>query len=100
MPMNCLLCHTNLSRPFLLALFTLLLVVHGDLSAQPPGTGAALIQTHAFTVVYDQGQDPGGGIGGFDLKSPADQAFAFDYEGTGKLDHLVFYRPAHGTTMI
>ena len=40
------------------------------------------------------------GIGGYDLKSPADLAFAFDYKGTGKLDHIVLYRPGAGTIFI
>jgi hypothetical protein len=35
-----------------------------------------------FSPVYQQG-DPGNGIGGYDLKSPADQAFAFDYDSSG-----------------
>ena len=33
------------------------------------------------------------GIGGYDFKSEADRAFAFDYDGSGKLDHLALYRP-------
>ncbi|MCL6752754.1 hypothetical protein KBT16_17960, partial [Nostoc sp. CCCryo 231-06] len=33
-----------------------------------------------FYAVYAQG-DPGNGIGGYDLKSSADRAFAFDYNG-------------------
>ncbi len=67
-----------------------------------PGTGAIFILKNsggAFTPVYAQ-VDPGAGIGGFDLRSPADQGFAFDYEGTGKLDHLVFYRPGTGAIFI
>lgn len=40
------------------------------------------------------------GIGGYDLKSPADMAFAFDYNGTGKMDHIVLYRPGTGTVFI
>jgi hypothetical protein len=55
--------------------------------------------TNMFKPVYHQG-DPGNGIGGYDLKSPADQAFAFDYNGSGKLDHLALYRPATGTIWI
>jgi hypothetical protein len=55
--------------------------------------------TNMFKPVYHQG-DPGNGIGGYDLKSPADQAFAFDYDGSGKLDHLALYRPATGTVWI
>ncbi len=40
------------------------------------------------------------GIGGYDLKSSADLAFAFDYKGTGKLDHIVLYRPGTGIIFI
>ncbi len=43
---------------------------------------------------------PGTGIGGYDLSSPADLGFAYDYDGTGKLDHLVFYRPGTGAIFI
>ena len=42
----------------------------------------------AFTPVYQ-----GSGIGGYDLVSAADRAFAFDYDSSGKLDHLCLYRP-------
>ena len=55
--------------------------------------------TLQFTPVYHQG-DPGSGIGGYDLRSPADQVFAFDYDGSGKLDHLALYRPGTGTIWI
>jgi S1-C subfamily serine protease len=48
-----------------------------------------------FTPVYFQG-DPGQGIGGWDLANSSDQGFAFDYNGNGRLDHLVFYRPGKG----
>lgn len=34
-----------------------------------------------------------GGIGGYDLLDKADQAIAFDFEHSGKLDHIFFYRP-------
>ena len=54
-----------------------------------------------------RGKTPGGlaqiissrtqkGIGGYDLMDVRDQAFAFDYTGSGKLDHLFFYRPGSG----
>ena len=55
--------------------------------------------TLQFTPVYHQG-DPGSGIGGYDLRSPADRVFAFDYDGSGKLDHLALYRPGTGTIWI
>jgi hypothetical protein len=67
-----------------------------------PGTGTIWIlknDSGTFTPVYQQG-DPGSGIGGFDLKSTADQVFPFDYDGSGKLDHLVLYRPGTGTIWI
>jgi hypothetical protein len=58
------------------------------------------IDSHSpFTAVYAQG-DPGNGIGGYDLKSAADRAFAFDYDGSGKMDHLALYRPGTGTIWI
>lgn len=40
--------------------------------------------------------DPGRGIADYDLKSPADRMIAFDYNGTGQLDHLFIYRPGTG----
>ncbi|KZT22424.1 hypothetical protein NEOLEDRAFT_1138124 [Neolentinus lepideus HHB14362 ss-1] len=55
--------------------------------------------TNAYKAVYAQG-DPGNGIGGYDLKSSADRAFAFDYDSSGKLDHIVLYRPGTGTIWI
>ena len=36
------------------------------------------------------------GIGGYDLGSPNDQMFAFDWDSSGKQDHLVLYRPGSG----
>jgi C1A family cysteine protease len=42
----------------------------------------------------------GNGIGGYDLKSSADRAFAFDYDGSGKMDHMALYRPGTGTMWI
>ncbi len=67
-----------------------------------PATGTMWILKHengGFRAVYAQG-DPGNGIGGYDLRSPADQAFAFDYDHSGKQDHIVLYRPATGTLWI
>jgi hypothetical protein len=52
-----------------------------------------------FVPVYQQGA-PGNGIGGYDLSSSADRAFAFDYDGRGKLDHIALYRPGTGTMWI
>jgi uncharacterized protein YjbI with pentapeptide repeats len=68
-----------------------------------PGRGALfVIQKNSdgtFGNVYAQG-DPGNGIGGYTLAVPSDQVLAFDYEGTGHLDHLVCYRPGTGNIWI
>jgi hypothetical protein len=40
------------------------------------------------------------GIGGYDLAETRDRAFAFDYTGNGRLDHLVFYRPGTETIWV
>jgi hypothetical protein len=55
--------------------------------------------TSVFKPVYAQG-DPGYGIGGYDMKFAADIAFAFDYDSSGNLDHLVLYHPETGTMWI
>jgi hypothetical protein len=70
-----------------------------DIDAQDAGFAATIYPKPAFVSVYHQG-DPGVGIGGYDFKSPADRAFAFDYAHTGKLDHLAIYRPGTGTFWI
>ena len=67
-----------------------------------PGTGTLWIiknEDDTFQPVYQEGC-PGRGIGGYDLASPYDRVFAFDYEHSGKLDHLVLYRPGTGTLWI
>jgi hypothetical protein len=40
------------------------------------------------------------GIGGYTLADSRDTGFAFDYNSSGKLDHLVFYRPGAGTIWV
>ena len=67
-----------------------------------PGTGSIwILKNNAgnFTPLYQQ-SDPGSGIGGYDLKSPADRMFALDYDRGGRVDHLVLYRPGTGTIWI
>src|SRR5712692_4975205 len=67
-----------------------------------PGLGTLWILKNnagAFSPVYAEGS-PGTGIGDYDLASDADRAFAFDYNSTGKLNHLVLYRPGTGTIWI
>lgn len=67
-----------------------------------PGTGTVWIVRNLggyFVAVYLQA-DPGKGIGGFDLLSPADRAIAYDYANTGRLDHLIWFRPGFGILSI
>jgi hypothetical protein len=74
----------------------------GHLALYRPGTGTIWILKNSagqFSPVYAQGS-PGNGIGGYDLADPADRAFAFDYDSSGKLDHLALYRPGTGTIWI
>lgn len=74
----------------------------GDLFAENLGkiqARAADCNAASYSAVFLQG-DPGLGIGGYDLKSTADHIFAFDYDQTGKADHLVIYRPGSGAIRI
>jgi hypothetical protein len=68
-----------------------------------PGKGACFVVKKdgkgGFVPVYRQNEG-GAGIGGYDMKSPADRGFAFDYNSSGKQDHLVFYRPGAGAIFI
>jgi hypothetical protein len=66
-----------------------------------PGTGMIHIKkferVSAFTrTIRHVFTSASGGIGGYDLRSPNDQLVAFDYEGNGRLDHLVAYRAGQG----
>jgi hypothetical protein len=66
-----------------------------------PGAKRASVVRHnagnTFAAVYSNTQS---GIGGYDLASSLDQVIAYDYEQTGKLDHLLLYRPGSGTVWI
>ena len=67
-----------------------------------PGTGTLWILRNNngdFQPAYREGC-PGHGIGGYDLASPVDRVFAFDYEHSGKSDYLVLYRRGTGTVWI
>lgn len=76
-----------------------------DLVLYRPGPGPAegicwILQNDArnpgsFSVAY-QSSGPQQGIGSYNLASTADRMFAFDLDGTGKLDDLVCYRPGAG----
>jgi endonuclease/exonuclease/phosphatase family metal-dependent hydrolase len=64
-----------------------------------PGAGTIWILKNSggtFSAVYAKDS----GIGGYDLAEPADRVFAFDYNGSGKQDHLALYRPGFGTIWI
>jgi hypothetical protein len=77
-----------------------------DLVLYQPGSGIFCIlqnasgpgNTRTFSKVFPVAGSTTPGIGGYNLASPADLAFAFDYEGSGMLDDLVLYRP--GTQII
>ena len=49
-----------------------------------------------FSPAYSSGQ----GTGAYDLSSSADQVFAFHCDHSGRLDHLVLYRPGTGIVWI
>ena len=63
-----------------------------------PGARTVFILRHGagatFSTVYSNST---AGIGGYDLASTGDQVIAYDYEHTGKQDHLVLYRPGSKT---
>jgi len=69
-----------------------------------PGTGIAWILQNSyfnFTPVYQSLSGANGfGIGGYDLLAPVDLITPFDYDSTGKLDHLVLYRPGGGIAFV
>ena len=63
-----------------------------------PGHGEVVILKNvggAFSQVYE-----GQGLGGYDLKSPNDRMLALDYDGSGKLDYLLLFRPGAGVASI
>jgi hypothetical protein len=70
-----------------------------------PGKGICWIMKHTagdtFRPVW-RSNSPGstGGIGGFDMSDERDKLFAYDFDGTGKQDHIVCYRPGTGTVWI
>ncbi len=76
------------------------------------GTGKIVIVKNngdgSFTQVYPAANTSASAIGGYSFDDPGaplpgqpgNLGFAFDYKGTGKLDHLVFYRPGKGAIYI
>ncbi|MEV6300042.1 PASTA domain-containing protein [Actinoplanes sp. NPDC051861] len=65
-----------------------------------PGTGLISVLRNSNGVFSPVFQSNGGGIGTFDLRDDRDEAFAFDYDHSRKLDHIVIYRPGTGTIWI
>lgn len=71
-----------------------------------PGRGAIFVfkkndKGNFDPPVYRRNEGgPGQGIGGYDLKNPADRIIALDYNGTGQADHLMLYRPGTGVYFI
>lgn len=70
------------------------------LVAYRPGTGIVHIVKHnpddTYTTIFSSTT----GIGGYDLKSAADRIVPYDYDHSGKLDHLVLYRPGSRTAFV
>jgi hypothetical protein len=67
-----------------------------------PGQGTVYILRNdagTFTPVFAEGA-PGIGIGTYDLAEPADRIIPFDYGSSGRLDHLLLYRPGGGAVYI
>lgn len=65
-----------------------------------PGTGTLFIIRNSpfdhFTTVFSSST----GVARFDLRHNADRGFAFDFDHSGKMDHMVFYRPGYGAISI
>ena len=64
-----------------------------------PGTGKVSI-VKPFGQRFDTVFNSDKGIGGWDLGIAADRALAFDCDGTGRMEYLVFYRPGKGAIFI
>jgi hypothetical protein len=62
-----------------------------------PDPFKSIVQRNTVGLSYTQ---PGANPGIFDFKSAFDRVIAFDFDGTGKLDHLLLYRPGHGLIVI
>jgi|SRR5215475_6959470 len=81
------------------AVLILFLACAGMLAGQIPYTSLGHSAPDKGVPVYRASHTPdhrGVGIGGYDLRSKSDQAFAFDYDHSGRPDHLALYRPGQG----
>ncbi|WP_189082452.1 S1 family peptidase [Mangrovihabitans endophyticus] len=70
------------------------------LVAYRPGDGIVHIVKHGAGTSFSSIVTSTGGIGGYDLRGTTDRIVAFDYAHSGKLDHLVLYRPGGRTAWI
>jgi hypothetical protein len=70
------------------------------LVAYRPGTGSVNIVKHNADDTYTTIFANTGGIGGYNLMNEADRIVPFDYDHSGKLDHLLLYRPGSRTVWI
>jgi hypothetical protein len=73
---------------------------HDHLLLYRPGEGIVYILTNdrgTFRQVFNGGR---AGIGGYDLLNEQDRIIAFDYNSTGRLDHLLLYRAGKGIVYI
>ncbi|KAJ4373578.1 hypothetical protein N0V86_007720 [Didymella sp. IMI 355093] len=71
------------------------------LACYEPGHGTFMILKHdgskpEFTEVYRSND----GIGGYNMRPLGTRCFAFDYNSSGKCDHIVLYEPGSGTIWI
>ena len=80
---------------------TLIIQLLGSLALSTQITGILALTPVQISAasVYTQNNSVDG-IGGFDLKSSADRILAFDYDHSGKNDHLVLTRAGTGIVWI
>jgi DNA-binding winged helix-turn-helix (wHTH) protein len=89
----------GISRRCRAAILILVLACAGILTGQIPYISFGYFTPNTGVSVYRAGRTPdhrGVGIGGYDLRSRSDQAFAFDYDHSGRQDYLALYRPGTG----
>ncbi|MFI2364595.1 S1 family peptidase [Promicromonospora sp. NPDC019610] len=69
-----------------------------------PGAGKAVVadRVNAPHLIESYASTPPttNGLGGFDFMGAGDQAVAFDFEHSGKQDHLLMYRPGSNTVIV
>lgn len=63
------------------------------------GYASGFLRTY-HSVAEPDGSGQQTGIGGFDFHRAGDQAVAFDFERSGKQDHLLMYRPGSNIVII